>query len=159
MEMHIKTILEDTLDQLGLSEKIDECKALTLWNDVASTLASRTQPVSISNSRLIINVTDSVVLHTLSLYKRKYVEKINLLAGRDVIKDIIFRVGKVEKKDIELKDRDNYMEELKGTQLDQGELEKIDEIVSAIEDDDIKNSLRNLFINQSKLTKMRRKGL
>ncbi|MDQ1327338.1 MAG: hypothetical protein QG641_618 [Candidatus Poribacteria bacterium] len=157
--MHIKTILEDTLDQLGLSEKIDECKALTLWNDVASTLASRTQPVSISNSRLIVNVTDSVVLHTLSLYKRKYVEKINLLAGRNVIKDIIFRVSKVEKKDIELKDRDNYMEEFKGTQLDQGELEKIDEIVSTIEDDDIKNSLRNLFINQSKLTKMRRKGL
>jgi hypothetical protein len=159
MEMHIKTILEDTLDQLGLSEKIDECKALTLWNDVASTLASRTQPISISNSRLIVNVTDSVVLHALSLYKRKYVEKINLLAGRDVIKDIIFRVGKVEKKDIELKDRDNYMEELKGTQLDQSELEKIDEIISTIKDDDIKNSLRNLFINQSKLTKMRRKGL
>ncbi len=159
MEMHIKTILEDTLDQLGLSEKIDECKALTLWNDVASTLASRTQPVSISNSRLIVNVTDSVVLHTLSLYKRKYVEKINLLAGRDVIKDIIFRVGKVEKKDTEPKDRDNYMEELKGTQLDQGELEKIDEIVSTIEDDDIRDSLRNLFINQCKLTKMRRKGL
>jgi len=157
--MHIKTILEDTLDQLGLSEKIDECKALTLWNDVASTLASRTQPISISNSRLIVNVTDSVVLHALSLYKRKYVEKINLLAGRDVIKDIIFRVGKVEKKDIELKDRDNYMEELKGTQLDQSELEKIDEIISTIKDDDIKNSLRNLFINQSKLTKMRRKGL
>jgi hypothetical protein len=159
MEMHIKTILEDTLHQLGLSEKIEECKALTLWNDVASTLASRTQPVSISNSRLIVNVTDSVVLHTLSLYKRKYVEKINLLAGRDVIKDIIFRVGKVEKKDIEFKDRDNYMEELKGTQLDQDELEKIDEIVSTIEDDDIKDSLRHLFINQSKLTKMRRKGL
>ena len=159
MEMHIKTILEDTLNQLGLSEKIDECKALTLWNDVASTLASRTQPMSISNNRLIVNVTDSVVLHTLSLYKRKYVEKINLLAGRDVIKDIIFRVGKVEKKDIELKDRDNYMEELKGTQLDQSEIEKIDEIVSTIEDDDIKDSLRNLFINQSKLTKMRRKGL
>jgi len=157
--MHIKTILEDTLDQLGLSGKIDECKALTLWNDVASTLASRTQPISISNSRLIVNVTDSVVLHTLSLYKRKYVEKINLLAGRNVIKDIIFRVGKVEKKYIELKDRDNYMEELKGTQLDQGELEKIDEIVSTIEDDDIKDSLRHLFINQSKLTKMRRKGL
>ncbi len=159
MEMHIKIILEETLDQLGLSEKIDECKALTLWNDVASTLASRTQPISISNNRLIVNVTDSVVLHTLSLYKRKYVEKINLLAGRDVIKDIIFRVGKVENKDRELKDRDNYMEELRGTQLDQSELEKIDEIVSAIEDDDIKDSLRHLFINQSKLTKMRRKGL
>jgi hypothetical protein len=157
--MHIKTILEDTLDQLGLIEKIDECKALALWNDVVSTLASRTQPVSISNSKLIVNVTDSVVLHTLSLYKRKYVEKINLLAGRNVIKDIIFRVGKVEKKDREVIGRDNYMEELKGTQLDQSELEKIDEIVSTVEDDDIKDSLRNLFINQSKLTKMRRKGL
>jgi len=158
MEMHIKTILEDTLDQLGLSEKIDECKALTLWNDVASTLASKTQPISISNSKMIVNVTDSVVLHALSLYKKKYLEKINLLAGGDVIKDIIFRVGKVEKKS-ELKDTDNYMEELKGTQLDQSEIEKIDEIVSTIEDDDIKDSLRHIFINQSKLTKMRRKSL
>jgi len=156
--MHIKTVLEDTLDQFGLSAKIDECKALTLWNDVASTMACRTQPVSISNSRMIVNVTDSVVLHTLSLYKRKYVEKINLLAGRDVIKDIIFRIGKVEKKDQVIKDK-NYIEEFRGTQLDQSEFEKIDDIVSAVEDDEIRDSLRNLFINQSKLSKMRRKGL
>ncbi len=68
---YIKTILENTLDQLGLNEKIDECRALMLWNDVSSYMASRTQPISISNGRLIVNVTDSVVLHTLSLYKRK----------------------------------------------------------------------------------------
>ena len=154
---YIKAILEDTLDQLGLSEKIDECRALTLWNDVASKMAHRTQPVSISNGKLLVNVTDSVVLHTLSLYKRKYVEKINLLAGRNVIKDVIFRVGKVEQK--EKAENKDYINELHDIQLDQVELEKIDEIVSEVEDDGIRDSLRNLFINQSKLSKMRRKGL
>jgi hypothetical protein len=154
---YIKAILEDTLDQLGLSEKIDECRALTLWNDVAAKMAPRTQPVSISNGKLLVNVTDSVVLHTLSLYKRKYVEKINLLAGRNVIKDIIFRVGKVEQK--EKAENKDYINELHDIQLDQIELEKIDEIVSEVEDDGIRDSLRNLFINQSKLSKMRRKGL
>ncbi|MGB9596309.1 MAG: DUF721 domain-containing protein [Candidatus Poribacteria bacterium] len=155
---YIKAILEKTLNQLGLSEKIEECKALTLWNDIASTMASKTQPTAVSHGRLIVNVSDSVILHTLSMYKKRYIEKINLLAGKNVIKDIIFRVGAIEnnksQKSSEKKEED-YIGKLQSIQLDQEEIDNIDEIVSVIKDDEIRESLRNLFIKQSKLSKMR----
>ncbi len=154
---YIKAIFEKTLNQLGLSQKIDECKALTFWNDIASTMASKTQPVAISNGKLIVNVSDSVVMHTLSMYKKRYVEKINLLAGKNVIKDIIFRVGVIESNKIQgaNEKEEDYISKLQGIQLDQEEIDKIDNIVSVIKGDTIRGSLRDLFIKQSKLSKMR----
>lgn len=156
---YIKTILEKTLNQLGYSERIEECKALTLWNDVASNMASRTQPMAISRGRMIVNVTDSVILHTLTMYKRKYIEKINLLAGKSVIKDIVFRVGTIENRNIrkssDEKEDESYIDKLQGMQLDQEEIDNIDEVVSAVKDEELRNSLRDLFVKQSKLSKMR----
>jgi hypothetical protein len=155
MEMqNIKTALESTLDQLGLSDKIEECRALALWDDVAAAVASRTQAVGMSRGNMIVNVTDSVVLHALSIYKKKYVEKINLLAGKNVIKDIIFRVGKIEKMQVS-NSREDYVKKLHEVTVDQKDVERIEEIVSTIEDDEMRILLRDLFINQRKLTKMR----
>lgn len=155
---YIKTMLEKTLNQLGMSERIEECKALILWNDVASNIASKTQPIAVSHGRLIVNVSDSVVLHTLSMYKKRYIEKINLLAGKNVIKDIIFRVATIENNKIQKaneKEEEDYINKLQSIQLDQEEIDIIDGIVSAIKDDEIRESLKDLFIKQSKLTKMR----
>ncbi len=152
---NIKTALESTLDQLGLSNGVDECKSLAFWDDVASSIASRTQAVGIAHGKMFVNVTDSVVLHTLSMYKRKYIEKINLLSGKDVIKDIVFRVGKVDKREKEVNERENYAKEFDNVQLNQNDVERIDEIVSKLEDDEMRLLLRDLFINQKKLTKMR----
>ena len=151
---NIKTVLESTLDQLGLSDKIEECRALTLWDDVAAVVAIRTQAVGMSRGNMIVNVTDSVVLHALSIYKKKYVEKINLLAGKNVIKDIIFRVGKVEKIQVS-NSREDYVKKLHEVSVDQKDVERIEEIVSTVEDDEMRVLLRDLFINQKKLTKMR----
>jgi len=42
--------------------------------------------------------------------------------------------------------------------LDQDELARIDEIVAQVEDEEIQDSLRKLFISQSKLSKYRSTG-
>lgn len=126
-----------------------------MWDDVAAVMASRTQAISISRGNMIVNATDSVILHTLSLYKKKYIEKINLLAGKNVIKDIIFRVGKVEKRELVLDSRKDYVDKFQEVPLDKKDVERIDEIVSTVKDDEMRDLLRGLFINQSKLTKMR----
>ena len=159
----IKNILQDVLSRVDMDEKIEACKALLVWNDVASSLAARTEPVGITRGRMAVNVTDSVVLHQLTFLKRKYIDKINLMLGKRIIKDIVFRVGKVEKRRGDTATRrhgdseseDDYIRKLHGVQLDQDELTRIDEIVMQVEDEDIRNSLRELFISQSKLSKIR----
>ena len=151
----IKNILERVLRHDRMNDRIDECKALLLWDDVAPNLASRTQAVGINRGRLSVNVADNVILHQLTLYKKKYMDKINLMMGKRVVRDIVFRMGKIEKREKAAENRDDYIGRLHSIELDSDEIEKIDDIVSQIEDEEIQNSLRKLFISQSKLTKMR----
>ncbi len=153
---NIKGILENLMKRLGMDEKLEECQALLLWEDVASNLASRTQAVGISRGRMSVNVTDSVILHQLTFYKRKYIDKINLMLGKRIVKDIVFRVGKIQKEEPEREDREDYIRQLHSIQLDEDELERIDGIVAQIEDEEVRGSLRELFISQAKLSKYRK---
>lgn len=150
----VKNILQDVLSRDELSEKMEECKALLLWNDVASNLAARTEPTAIRQGRMLVRVTDSVILHQLTFYKKEFIRKINVLMGKRVVKDIIFRVGRIEKKK-EVENRDDYIKRLNSMQLDQEELERINQTVAEIDDEEIQDSLRQLFTSQSKLSKIR----
>jgi hypothetical protein len=152
---NIKGILENLMKRLGMDEKLEECQALLLWDDVASNLASRTKAVGISGGRMSVNVTDSVILHQLTFYKRKYIDKINLMLGKRIVKDIVFRVGNIQKEKPATENREDYIRRLHSIQLDQDELKRIDEIVAQIEDEEIRGSLRELFTNQAKLSKYR----
>ena len=151
----IKGILEDVIRQDGIEKKLEECKALFLWNDVAPSLAARTQPVGISRGRMLINVTDSVILHQLTFYKKEYIDKINLMLGKRTIRDIVFRVGNVEKSEQATESRGEYIERLRSVELDQDEMTRIDEVIGQIEDEEIRNSLKELFISQSRLSRIR----
>jgi len=152
----IKGILQNVLSRTGLDKKIEDCRALLLWDDIASNLASSTEPVGINRGRMTVNVTDSVVLHQLTFYKEKYIDKINLMLGKRVVRDIVFRIGKVEKVKKVKETRDEYIEKLHSVKLDENEMARIDEIIAQVDDEEIQNSLREIFISQSKLTKMRK---
>ena len=151
----IKGILEDVIGRSNMEKKMEECEALLVWDVVASSLAARTQPFGISRGRMLISVTDSVMLHQLTFYKKEYIDKINLMLGKRVVRDIIFRVGRIEKRGQATEDRDEYVERLHSIELDQDEMTRIDEIISQIEDEEIRDSLKKLFISQSQLSKIR----
>jgi hypothetical protein len=152
----IKGILQNVLSRTGLDKKMEDCRALLLWDDIASNLAAHTEPVGINRGRMTVNVTDSVILHQLTFYKEKYIDKINLMLGKRVVRDIVFRIGKVEKIKKVKETRDEYIEKLHSVKLDKNEIARIDEIVAQVDDEEIQNSLREIFISQSKLTKMRK---
>lgn len=152
--LSISKILPKALKIAGIYEKVEEYKAVVLWYSVACNLALKTEPVGIYQGRMTINVTDSVLLHQLTFFKRQYIEKINLLLGRNVVKDIIFKIGIVEKKGISDESQEEYSKRFNSIQLDQDELDKIDEIVNIVEDLELRDLLRNLFVKQTKFYKM-----
>ena len=151
----IKGILQHVISQEGMDTKLEEYEALLVWDDVAPNLAARTQPVGISRGRMSINVTDSVILDHLSYYKEEFINKINLMLGKRVVRDITFHVGKVERSEHATESRDEYIKRLRSVELDQDEMTRIDEITDQIEDEEVRNSLKKLFISQSQLSKVR----
>jgi len=152
----IKSILPGVIKRTGISGKMKECEALLMWDKVASSLVSRTKAVGISRGRMSINVTDSVVLYQLTLFKKEYIDKINKMLGKRLVRDIIFRVGRVEREKLSAENRDEYIKRLHSVELDQNEMTQIDEITAQIEDEEIRSSLKELFISQSQLSKIRK---
>ena len=59
---------------------------------VGEEVARHTEPVSMNNKRLIVEVDDSVWMAELSRFHRKrMVEAVNNKFGKEIIRDIIFR--------------------------------------------------------------------
>ena len=138
-----------------MSRKLEECEALLMWDTVASSLVTKTQPVAISRGRMMVNVTDSVILHQLTFYKKEYIDKINLMLGRRLVRDIVFRVGKVEKREQNTESRKDYIKRLRSVELDHDEITLIDDLTGQIDDEEIRDSLKELFTSQAQLTKIR----
>ena len=77
------------------------------------------------------------------------------MLGKNTVKDIVFRVGRVEKKEQQgHESQEEYARRLNGIQLDRDELMKIEEVVSQVDDEELKDLLRNLFIKQTKFYKL-----
>jgi len=152
---NISGVVQNFISQSGMNRKLAECEALLLWDRVASGMVTRTQPIAISRGKMSINVTDSVALHQLTFFKKEFIDKINLMFGKRVVRDIIFRVGKVERREQDAESRDEYIERLRNIELDQDEITRIDDITGQIEDEEIRNSLKELFVSQSQLSKIR----
>lgn len=153
----IKTVIEEILSKEDFRDRIEETKALLFWNDVVGRLSQKTKPVKITDGKLLVNTANSVILHVLTLNKRRYIEKINLLMGKPVVKEIVFRIGNVD--DLEenrICDKEvNYAKRLDSIQLEKEVLVRIDEITSEVQDLELRNSLREIFIKQSKLDRLR----
>ncbi len=66
------------------------------WDKVADRVSSRTTPLYIKEEVLYVAVEDSIYLHHMSMNKSRYLSKISELLKSDEIKDIRFKVGKVD---------------------------------------------------------------
>ena len=62
--------------------------------------------------------------------------------------------GNIEKTEQNIEDRKEYAKRLNSIQLDDSEMLKIDEIVCEVEDEELQDLLRSLFIKQTKFYKL-----
>ncbi|MBD3181959.1 DUF721 domain-containing protein [Candidatus Poribacteria bacterium] len=151
----IKEVIENLIEKNGMVHKMEASRALLYWDNTVGNLAARTKAVGIGHGKLYVNVTDSMVLHQLTLYKNRLMDKINLLMGKRVVRDIVFRVGSVERDKNKVENRDDYIKKINEIQLNQEKKEKIEQTVSQIHDEELKETLKDIFTSQSKLSKFR----
>jgi len=87
-------ILDRLTNRMGIAARLEKEKAVVLWEEaVGKNIARRARAMSVRNEILFVTVQNSVWLQELALLKEGIIEKINSLVGRQVIKDIVFRIG------------------------------------------------------------------
>lgn len=85
-----------TLQRLGLEGRVRQHDIWRIWPLVVGPqIARHAQPVSVWQGRLIVNVTDSVWLHHLSMMRHRLVRAVNERMAPAEIRELVLRVGEV----------------------------------------------------------------
>ena len=92
----IHSILEKTLKNLEIDIPLKTYSILGAWNEiVGESVGVQTQPRSIRNRILFIDVSHSTWMQQLQFLKPTLLEKINTFLGEPLIQDIRFKLGKI----------------------------------------------------------------
>jgi hypothetical protein len=151
----IRSVLEDTLQALGIDAPIKNYSLFHAWKEiVGETIALQTQPRSLRNQILFVDVSHSTWIQQLQFLKPQLLEKLNAFLGEQPIRDIRFKLGKISPPSPLSSPSSVWSREL----LDKRTLDRMDELLGEIEDKEMREGLRNILVKGAKLERHRRKA-
>jgi len=150
----IHSILEKTIKALEIDVPLKTYSIMGAWNEiVGESVAIHSQPRSIRNQILFVEVSHPTWMQQLQFLKLTLLEKVNHFLGEPLIQDIRFRLGKISPTPLApLKSHS-----LEHEKLDQVTLDQIESIVQTIDDESIKRGLREVLVKSAKLEQSRKK--
>ncbi len=96
----VSHVLEGLARRLGLESKLLESRLRRDWiSIVGEPIASNTWPDQIRYKKLYLLVHNSVWMHQLTFLKPTLIQKLNTVAGADLVTDIVLRVGELPEAD------------------------------------------------------------
>jgi len=150
----IHSILEKTLKSLEIDVPLKTYSIFGAWREiVGESLALHTQPRSIRNQILFIEVSHSTWMQQLQFLKPTLLEKINTFLGEPHIQDIRFKLGKISPTTPTPSGTEVCREE----DLDEKTLNRIESLLQKLEDGEVRRGLRNVLIKGAKLEQHRQK--
>ena len=91
----IKTIgsaMDELVKSLGIQKKLQEYEAVLYWEKaVGERIAKMTTATRIMQGVLFVHVKTSTWRNELTLRKKEIIDKLNLIVGLEVVKDIKFQ--------------------------------------------------------------------
>lgn len=94
---HIKTILNTTLKNFRPASDMDMIMIWDIWdNIVGEMIAENAKPEAFRDGVLKVNVSSSVWLQQLRFLKYDIEQKINHAVGRDIVKEIRFKIANLD---------------------------------------------------------------
>jgi len=88
----IQEVLNESLKELNIDGKIKEVRLLKSWEEiVGKTIAKYTKGLYINKKRLFVTLHSSVVRNELYMIKNGLIQRLNEIAGEEVIEDIVFK--------------------------------------------------------------------
>jgi len=151
----IRSILEKTIKTLEIDVPLKTYSIVGAWNEiVGESVAGHSQPRSIRNQILFIDVAHSTWMQQLQFLKPTLLDQVNAFLGEPLIQDIRFKLGKVPPtlpappKTLSMEDEP----------LDQGTLDRIESLLQEIDDQEVRMRLRDILIKGAKLERYRSKS-
>ena len=150
----IHSILEDTLKALEIDVPLKTYSILGAWSEiVGESVAEHSQPRSIRNRILFLDVSHSTWMQQLQFLKPTLLEKVNNFLGEPLIQDIRFKLGKISRT-MPVSTKTYSLED---ERLDKATMNRIENLLQEIDDKEVRKSLRDVFIKVARLKQSRKK--
>jgi len=144
----IHSILEDTLKALEIDVPLKTYSILGAWSEiVGESVAEHSQPRSIRNRILFLDVSHSTWMQQLQFLKPTLLEKVNNFLGEPLIQDIRFKLGKISRT-MPVSTKTYSLED---ERLDKATMNRIENLLQEIDDKEVRKSLRDVFIKVARL--------
>jgi predicted nucleic acid-binding Zn ribbon protein len=151
----IRSVLENTLKSLEMDVPLKSYSILGAWSEiVGATVAAHSQPRSIRNGILFIEVTHSTWMQQLQFLKPTLLEKVNNFLGKPLIQDIRFKLGRILPSTPSPPKTDPCRQEDIGEET----RKRIETLIQKIEDGEVRKALKDVLIKGAKLEQHRAKA-
>ncbi|MGL5175054.1 MAG: DUF721 domain-containing protein [Cetobacterium sp.] len=97
--MDIMNVSEAVEEAIIKSRKLKEGIIRGHWREIVDKLSDKSEPLWIKDGVLYVLVEDSVYLHHMSMNKNKYLRKVQDILKKDYVKDIRFKISKIQNLD------------------------------------------------------------
>jgi predicted nucleic acid-binding Zn ribbon protein len=89
-------ILQQALKASRIDVDLDACKLWHYWKDIVGpAVAENARPEAIRGKSLLVNVSSAPWMQQLQFLKPELIEKLNETLGKEVVRDIRFKIGPV----------------------------------------------------------------
>jgi len=116
-------------------------------------VAEHSQPRSIRNRILFIDVTHSTWMQQLQFLKPTLLEKVNNFLGEPLIQDIRFKLGRI----LPSPPSPSKADPRRPEDLGEENLKRIENIIQKIEDGEVRKALKNVLMKGAELEQHRTK--
>ena len=151
----IHSILEKTLKSLEIDVPLRTYSIMGAWKEiVGESVAAQSQPRSIRNRILFIDVIHPTWMQQLQFLKSTLLEKVNTYLGEPLIQDIRFKLGKIAPPLPTPSKTDTWQRE----DLDEETRKRIEGLLQKIEDGEVRRTLKDVLVKGAKLEQSRKKS-
>ncbi len=151
----LRSILEGAFKSLEIDAPMKTYSIWGAWEEiVGEPVALQARPSIIRNRILFIEVSHPTWIQQLQFLKPALLEKVNSFLGEPFIEDIRFRLGKVSSIKPSLSETIDWREE----DVDEKTLRRIEALLQTLEDGEVRERLRDVFIKGAKLEQYRSKS-
>jgi hypothetical protein len=149
MNFNVQAAVKGALHRLNLDAKMKGYAAWGVWEKaVGETIAQQAQPAFMRGGVLFVKCSSSAWMQQLQFMKGKIGEQLNRLLGKDVIKDIRFQMGMIDR--LSQGDASAKNQEVV---LDAAEQARIDEALRPLADPEMREIARRIMIKEASAKK------
>jgi hypothetical protein len=149
MDFNVQTAVKGALHRLNLDTKMKGYAAWMVWDKaVGDTIAQQAQPAFMRGGVLFVKCASSAWMQQLQFMKGQICAQLNQLLGKEVIKDIRFQMGIIDRPS-----RSNASATEKKVVLDETEQARIDEALRPLQDPETREIARRIMTKEASAKK------